>query len=412
MPDYDGRGNPDADAGSWALWIPRVVLAPLYLTHEYLLRRPLGALVTHAERERWAETVVQVFTWGDRNQNLIVPTALYDFGLLPCVGFYYAGDGVLGEHNDLRLHAATWGAKWINATAADRYAIDKAQRIQARFEFKRSEDNLFFGVGPEVTSDTQSRYGLERTEGSVGYRRAFDDASRLDLEAGVHRIAFVEGECCGDPSLDSRIAAGEVMAPPGYRAPYTSAFGRAELTLDQRRPRPEPGGGSYLHLRAAPSVDLGGGRSWLDYGGEIGHAIDLTGHRRTLRMQLALDFVDSLGGGAVPFTEYALAGGERMPGFVPGWLIGRSVAVAQLAYTWPVWLGLDAQSRLSIGNAFGAHLDGLTAGTLRWSGDIGFTTSTAHDQGFEVLIGLGSETFERGAGVTSLRVTVGSRRGF
>jgi hypothetical protein len=412
VPDYDGRGNPDADAGSWALWIPRIVLAPLYLTNEYVLRRPLGALVTHAERARWAETAVQIFTFGERNQNVIVPTLLYDFGLLPCVGFYYAGDGMFAEGNDLRLHAATWGPKWINATAADRYAIDKDRRIQARFEFKRSEDNLFFGVGPAVTSDTQSRYGLERTEGTLGYRRSLGGASRVDVDAGVHRIAFVEGECCGDPSLDSRVAAGEVMAPPGYRSPYTSAFGHLELTLDQRRPRPEPGGGGYLHLRGAPSVDLGGGRSWLEYGGEVGHAIDLTGYRRTLRMQLALDFVDSITGGPVPFTEYPVAGGERMPGFVPGWLTDRSVAVAQVAYTWPVWLGLDAQSRLSVGNAFGEHLDGFAAGKLRWSGDLGFTTSTAHDQGFEFLIGLGSETFDRGAGIASLRVTLGSRRGF
>src|SRR5215471_10789725 len=47
VPDYDGRGNPDADAGSWALWIPRVVLSPLYVVNEYVLRRPVGALVTH-----------------------------------------------------------------------------------------------------------------------------------------------------------------------------------------------------------------------------------------------------------------------------------------------------------------------------------------------------------------------------
>src|ERR1044071_2817980 len=106
VPDYDGRGNPDADADSWALWIPRIVLSPLYLTNEYILRRPLGALVTHAERERWAEDVVQIFPWGDQNQNLLVPTALYDFGLLPCVGFYYAGDGVFAAGEDRRLHAA------------------------------------------------------------------------------------------------------------------------------------------------------------------------------------------------------------------------------------------------------------------------------------------------------------------
>jgi hypothetical protein len=39
-------------------------------------------------------------------------------------------------------------------------------------------------------------------------------------------------------------------------------------------------------------------------------------------------------------------------------------------------------------------------------------TSAALDQGFELLFGLGSETFEQGAKITTVRVTVGSRRGF
>jgi len=412
VPDYDGRGNPDADAESWALWIPRVVLAPLYLVNEYVLRRPLGAVVRHAERERWADEVAQVFTFGDHNQNLIVPTALYDFGLLPSVGFYYAGDDVVATGNALRLHAATWGPKWINATAADRYAIDAADRIQARFEFKRSEDNLFFGIGPDVTGDARSRYGLERTEGSLGYRRTLSTESRFDIEAGVHRIAFIEGECCGDPSLDSRVAAGEVMAPAGYRTPYSSAFARVDLTLDSRRPRPDDGSGGYLHLKAWPSVELGEPRSWIGYGGVAGAALDLTGHRRTLRAQLALDFVDPMTGGAVPFTEYPMLGGELMPGFVQGWLTDRSTAAAQLGYSWPVWLGFDAQARFTVGDAFGAQLDGFALRRLRMSGDFGFATSTAHDQGFELLVGVGTDTFEQGASISSVRVALGSRRGF
>lgn len=412
VPDYDGRGNPDVEAGSWVLWIPRVALSPVYFVHEYVLRRPLGALVTHAEREHWAESVVGLFTFGTRKQHLLVPTALYDFGLLPSVGFYYAGDGVFSRGNDLRLHGATWGSSWINATAAERYALDEHDRIQARFEFKRSEDNRFAGIGPDITGDGQSRYGLERTEGSVSFRRLFGVASRFEAEAGVGRIAFVEGSCCDEPSLDERIAAGEVMAPPGYREPYNASFARLDLTLDQRRPRPEPGGGAFLHLHARPALELPVRRSWLRYGAEVGHAIDLTGHRRTLRAQLAVDMVDSLTGDPVPFTEYPDAGGDLMPGFVPGWPSGRSIAAAQIAYTWPVWLELDAQARFAIGDAFGARLDGLSPGKLRMSADFGFTTSTAHDQGFEVLIGLGSETFDQGSGIASVRVTLGSRRGF
>lgn len=412
VPDYDGRGDPEADAGSWALWIPRIALSPLYLTNEYLLRRPLGAVIRHAERERWADTLIRVFTFGDESRNLIVPTALYDFGLLPSVGLYYAGDGVIASGNEIRLHAATWGPRWINATAADRYAIDPDDRVQVRFEFKRSEDNLFFGIGPDATSATQSRYGLERLEATVGYQRKLAQASRVDIDAGAHRIGFVEGECCGDPALDDRIAAGQVMAPPGYGDAYTTGFARVALTLDSRLPRPEPGGGTYLHLEGTPSLDLAGGRSWIAYGGAVGGAIDLTGHRRTLRAQLGADFVDAVSGGPIPFTEYPTLGGDVMPGFLPGWMMDRSTAAAQLAYTWPVWLWLDAQARFAIGNSFGEHLDGFALGRLRMSGDLGFTTSTAHDQGFEVLVGVGTETLDQGGGITTVRVTFGSRRGF
>jgi hypothetical protein len=258
----------------------------------------------------------------------------------------------------------------------------------------------------------RSRFGLERTEGSLGYHRKLAGESRIDVQAGVHRIAYVEGECCDDPSLDDQIAAGAVMAPPGYRAPYTSAFGLAELTLDTRRPAPEPGGGGFLVVHGAPSVELGDGRTWLAYGGAIGGAVDLTGTRRTLRLQLSADFVDSIGHGTIPFTEYPMLGGVLMPGFLPGWLTDRSTAAAQLAYTWPVWLWLDAQARFGVGDAFGEHLAGFSPGKLRMSADVGFATSTVRAQGFEVLVGLGSETFDQGARIASVRVTVGSRRGF
>jgi hypothetical protein len=415
IPDYDGRGNQDADADVWALWIPRIVLSPLYVANEYVLRRPLGAIVRHAEREHWADSVVQLFTFGDNGNSLIVPTALFDFGLLPSVGFYYAGEDVFATGNTLRLHTATWGPKWINATAADRYAINKTSRVQARFEFKRSEDNLFFGIGPDVTRTTQSRYGLEHLALGVSYRGQLTSAMRLDAEPGVHRVSFVEGECCNDPSLDARIASGQIMPPPGYREPYTTAYARVELTVDTRRPRPEPGGGIYLHVLGKPSFDVHEDRSWIWYSGALGGVVDLTGRRRLLRLQLAADFVDSMNsmtGRSIPFTEYPMLGGELMPGFVTGWMTDRSTAAAQLGYSWPVWLDLDAQTRFTIGNAFGEHLDGFAAHKLRMSGDLGFTTGTTHDQGFELLFGVGSETFEQGAKITTVRVAVGSRRGF
>lgn len=365
-----------------------------------------------AERDRWVDSVVRLFTFGEGGKNLIVPTALIDFGLLPSVGFYYAGDDFLSSGNQLRVHGATWGKRWINATIADRYALRGADSLQVRFELKRSEDNPFVGVGPDVVSDARSRYGLERVDGTVRYRQRFAGQSRFDVEGGIQRLTFLPGDCCGDPSLDTRIASGDLMPPPGYRDPYTTAYSHVDLTLDTRRPRPEPGSGYYLQIQGRPSFDLQASRSWIEYGGLAGAALDLTGHRRTLRLQLAVDFIDQMTGDSIPFTEYPTLGGELMPGFLPGWLTGRSTAAAQLGYTWPVWLGLDAQARFTVGNAFEQHLEGLAPRKLRMSGDVGFTTSTARDQGFALLFGLGTETFEQGAEITSVRVTLGSRRGF
>src|SRR5438067_2335484 len=52
MPDYDARGDEPTTAGQVLLWVPRVALSPLYLTSEYVIRRPLGALITTAEQKQ------------------------------------------------------------------------------------------------------------------------------------------------------------------------------------------------------------------------------------------------------------------------------------------------------------------------------------------------------------------------
>jgi hypothetical protein len=44
--------------------------------------------------------------------------------------------------------------------------------------------------------------------------------------------------------------------------------------------------------------------------------------------------------------------------------------------------------------------------------DIGFTTASVRDQGFEILFGIGTETLDQGAGITSFRFAFGSRQGF
>jgi hypothetical protein len=329
-PDYDGRGNTDTEADSWALWIPRVALSPLYVVNEYVVRRPLGG--------------------------------------------------------------------WINATARDRLTWNGgATSLGARVHFNREADLLFFGIGPDVTTATRSRYGLQRFDAGVSFGQQLSRESLLALSSGVRTIAYREGDCCGDPSLDARIADGTLAMPTGYGVNYTTLYQRAELAIDTRTPRPASATGGYLQVHAETDVDVRNDRSWIEYGAILGAAVDLQSRQRTVKVQLAVDFADPLRGDVVPFNELASLGGSLMPGFVTGWMTGRSTVAAQVGYSWPVWMWLDGQARFSMGNAFGGHLDGFMGDKLRMSADLGVTSVGKRDQGFELLLGVGTETLEQGA---------------
>jgi hypothetical protein len=412
-PDYDGRGNHDAHDESAALWIPRVVFSPFYFVTEYGLRRPIGAAITVAERDRWVDAVTNVFTFGPSNNYLIVPTALFDFGLLPSIGIYFAGDDMFHANNSVRLYGATGGLHWLTASALDRYNWNNNRTsLSGRVEFTRRPDLLFYGIGPDTTDDHPSRYSLQRIEGSSSFRQGFLGESYLALGGGVRAIAFRSDVCCTEPSIAERIAAGTIPPPPGYGTDYTVAFGRAALVLDTRDPRPAPATGSYLRLHGELDSDVRNDRKWLSYGGNLGVAVDLNGRQRTMKFQIGADFVDPTGSDIVPFTELVQLGSDMMPGFVNGWMTGRSTAVAQLGYTWPVWVYLDGHIRMSAGNAFGPHLEDFSVKKLRLSWDVGVTSVGARDNAFEILFGLGTETIENGASISSVRLTFGSRRGF
>ena len=412
-PDYDGRGNEDAEGGNWALWIPRVLLSPLYLINEYVLRRPIGALIEVAERDRWVDTVSDAFTFGPDNNYLLVPTVLFDFGLSPSIGLYFSGDNLIKPGNSINLHAATWGPRQITATALDRYTWNAGRSIlSARVDFNRTQDSLFLGLGPDVTDATKSRYGLRRIDTHLSFKQSLTGESGFSVYAGVRTVGVRDGSCCGDPALADRIEDGSVMAPPGYGQDYTAFYQRARLTLDTRPPRPAPATGGYLSLGAETAFDIRNARSWIRYGGVLGGVLDVTGHQHAVGLKVSVDLIDAMQGDEIPFTELPMLGSAMMPGFVDGWMLGQSTTAAQLSYTWPVAVWLDGELRLSAGNAFGDHLAGFAFDKLRLSGDIGVTSIGARNQGLELLFGLGTETIEHGEHITSVRLTIGSRQGF
>jgi hypothetical protein len=414
VPDYDGRGNPDADAGSWALWIPRAVLAPAYLVHEYGVRRPLGALITRAERSRWLSALHDLITFGSREQFMVIPTAFYDFGLSPSIGARFTAIGVGAPGNDISAHAATWGRAWLVASLRDQYRWSGNTALTTRVDFSRRPDHLYMGIGPDVRKSDRSRYGLQKLEAGATLSHTAGDA-QLVVQAGVRRVAVRPGSGVGDPALADLIRDEEMAAPTGYDAPYTALYQRVALTLDTRSREPRPGTGARLAVYGESDFDVAADRRWTKLGASLGGALDLNGRGRTLKLQLAADIVDPFDGAmtdTVPFTELASLGGDTMQGFVTGWMRGRSTVMAELAYTWPVWAYVDGAVHLAAGNAFGEHLAGFAPDKLRVSADIGVAMVGSPSGGLEILVGLGTETLEQGGHINSFRFAFGTRRGF
>ena len=130
-------------------------------------------------------------------------------------------------------------------------------------------------------------------------------------------------------------------------------------------------------------------------------------------MSVATLFVDSLNHREVPFSELVTLGGAGpMRGFYPGRLRDKSAAVVTLKYRWPIWVWLDGSLQAAVGNVFGDHLQQLEWSRFRFSGAIGLESIGSRDGSFELLAGIGTETFDHGTQITSGRVLIGTNRGF
>jgi hypothetical protein len=417
LPDYSGREEPTT-AGDVLIWVPRVVFFPAYVVTEYVVRRPVGALMIAAERGKWIQEVTEFFTFGPNNNIGIVPTALLDFGFQTSVGVYMFYDDFLGaEGNAFRVHAAFGGLDWLRLTVADRIPIDESAYLKLRFEGSTRPDFYFFGIGPDSAKDDVSRYKAEWLDFSGTFFSQIKGPSSLEFINAVRTTRF-DPTCCGDetePTLSTQIRTGRLEAPPGLEDGYTAYRQGLRLALDSRRPRPEPGSGFRLDLLGEHAVDLRapGQSRWLEYGATVGGFLDITGQQRVVSLSVGTYFADPLGEREVPFTDLVQLGGDQpMRGFRGGRLMGRSAAVATLEYRYPIWALLDGAAQVAVGNVFGEHLDGLDMEKMRLAFSFGIRTSGERDHSFDILVGAGTETFEQGAELNDLRLVIGGTRHF
>jgi hypothetical protein len=411
LPDYDGRGNPESHAHDGAVWVPRTVLFPLWAISEYGIRRPLGWLVTTAEKNNWATALIDFFTFDDHKAG-VVPTTLIDFGFEPSVGLYAFWNEAFAKRNAIRIGAATWGEHWLSLNVADRVIVGpRGGTLDFRVALLRRPDYRFYALGPDSTT-FNARYGADSADFGVRYQLPGWRSSLFHAAAGVRRwVLRTDITCCDEPSLPAAIASGAIAPPDG--SAYTVGYSRLDATIDSRRKGREGGSGILVRGFGEHAAELSTEhRSWLAWGADAGVSFDVNGHERIISLVGALRFTESLTG-TLPFNELATLGGvELMRGFFPGRLRDRSASVLTLQYTWPVWVFLDGVTHVAVGNVFGEHLRGWEADKLRWSAGLGVRTSSERDHAFEAFIALGSSTFQQGGGVENVRLVVGTHYGF
>ena len=408
VPDYDGRGPPPTKPGDVALWVPRIIFSPLYFTSEFVLRRPLGALLTAAERSHVPTFLYDLFTFGPEHKAGFAPIALFDFGFNPSVGVYAFWDDAFAKGNDLSMHGSTWGTDWLAGALTDRIHLHRKDTLAFNLTAVHRPDRAYFGTGPRSLQSDLGRYGEDMVDGGAVVDLHPWRASHVQTAVGVRSASFYAGHYGGDPSIEQQVTGGAFVLPDGFARGYTAEYNRVLLALDSRRPRPAPGSGVRVELASEQGNDVrqNPGSGWLRYGATAGGFYDLRDDGRVISLSVATLFADPLGGRAIPFTELVSLGGDKpMPGFWMGRLVDRSAAVATAEYRWPIAPFLDGSLQAAAGNVFGEHLEGFEPNLLRLSGAIGVTTvRSSPDSALQLLVGFGTETFAQGGQVDSIRV--------
>jgi len=418
IPDYDGRGPQPATAGEVALWGPRVLLSPLYFVTEWMVRRPLGAAVSAAERADLPNTLYNFFAFGPDHKAGVTPIVFVDFGFNPSVGVYGFWDDAFFKGDDLRVHASFWTDDWIGASLVQRIRFHKKDSIQLKLMGIRRPDHVFYGVGPTTLESAQSRYGEDKLDCGVLLDFPMWRLSKIDAGAGVRSGSFRDGHFGGDPGILQNVAAGVFPLPDGFARGYTAEYNDILVALDSRRPYPAGGSGVRLEAHAEQGNDFrqSPGSGWVHTAAGAGGFWDVNGNRRVLSLSVLTLFSDPLGTRPVPFTELATVGGDipspggfpaPMPGFFPGRLVDRSAAVATVRYKWPIGPWIDGSLQGAVGNVFGEHLQDFDTKLLRFSGAFGIESDSSPDSSFEFVVGFGTETFEHGAQIDSFRLAVG-----
>jgi hypothetical protein len=415
-PNYDGRGSPTT-VGEKLIWIPRIAVSPLYFVTEFVVRRPLGAFVSWAERSGAPKVLYDFFAFGPNHSIGILPLAYVQFGFNPSVGLlFFWNDAGLNGH-DVSIQGSTWGRDWLALVVNQRVRFFEQSAMKFQFTALRRPDYRFHGLGPDSSREEVTRFGQDTVSSRLAFESTLSPAHSGYFESFFRQraVSFYEGRYDEDPGLVAQAVRTGRATPSAFNSGLSVFESGIKWAFDTRPAKEEnPSSGLRFEGDAMYSADVRAheASSWVTYGGTLGGLLALTGRGRVVGLSATAHFADRTGSQNVPFSELVEAGGEGpLRGFAPGRLRGQSVAATTIRYHWPIWIDLEGTLDASVGNVFGEHLQGFSVEKLRLSSGIGVATSSKPDSAFQLLIGLGTDTFEHGAGIDSVRLVIGSHRG-
>jgi hypothetical protein len=413
LPDYAGREAEPASAGDVLIWIPRGILYPAHLAMNYLVRWPLVSLFTLAEKHYILPRLVNLFSWASGKAG-IFPTAFYEFGVSPSVGFYAFFEDVWYPNHKLIIRGGFWADKQQIAISDDiKVFRDHSGTLSIKAGFFNRPDHPFHGIGYLPVEDDRANYNMKRGEGIVSLQGALQGLSRVNFSLAYRYSSIRNGS---SPSIEEEFDTTDENMVPGYGR-YHLLLSSLKLDLDTRSAYRDLTAGDGMRLELFTSFGISPENTdlhFLRWGGEISGYLDLTGLNHILGLRLYTEFLETTGSDPVPFTEMIVLGGaEHMRASLAGRFRGHSALVITADYRYPIWAYLDGELFLGLGNTFGEHLHGFAWDRMHLSWGIGLRSNNSRDVSFDIMVAFGSNRLDADKfDIERVHFVVGVNQGF
>lgn len=393
---YRGRSVPTPPEEVLA-WVPRVLFAPVTFVTEFVLRRPLIALIDFLEEEHVIATVQDILqphpnvSWS--------PTLSLEADVFVLPGAFLEWRNALVPGHTFRAAGEFAATDFWSAEVRDSWRAGPVE-LGVRGGHNTRPERPFFGLGPSSPS-VRRFYSLSRLEllGFVAVEHRLH--ARVELSGGYTLDRTGPGI---DPSIEAM--------PNVVLGLYELAIGRLSLVLDSRESR-GTNGGVRLAANGAFAFDARDERrSFGTAEGELEGAIEVAAPDRVLAARAYYAVAIPADDAAVPLHYLPTLGLMNHRGFSAGRFRGESALLLEVRYRYPIAFYVDLQWIASVGNVFERDLSDFELGALTASFGVGVRTRRILGDPIEVGFALGTTRFDSdGFGIDGARVFLSTTQG-